>query len=321
MTNIQPYRFEIGPYRMTVVSFGTFKLDGGAMFGVVPKPLWNKLIPADEQNRIPLGLNVMLIEFDDQKILIDTGIGSKLPEKSQGFYDMHGSYDPADWLGELETDVDEITQVWLTHLHFDHVGGATTRLADGRMVPTYPNARFFAHIGEWDRALAPNPRSKPSYIAENLYPLKESGRLVLFDDPVFSPIPDFTMRLTGGHTLYHQAIYLDRPEGGFMYWGDLIPSRHHVKINYVMGYDEYPLASMTAKQQLLAETTQKGWLHIFEHDPEHPVCRIEPTSEKDTYAITPLNQADLDAWKANRSQSDDVDWDALLEDEYEEELL
>jgi len=291
-----PIRFQCGEYAITILDLGMLQLDGGAMFGVVPKALWSRMVEPDAANRIPLGLNCLLIEYRDEKMILDTGVGAKFPEKYLAMYGInaeaaaghegHGARTALDIaLSSLGLTTGDITKLLLTHLHFDHAGGATKRLESGELVPVFENARSYVHEGEWERAMAPHPRSKASYLQENFLPLAQN---IAFLKGVENEItPGLSFRVTGGHTVYHQVLILDIPEGGFIYWADLIPTRHHLRIPYVMGYDEYPLETMDAKKALLDEAFRKNWLHLFEHDPDYPICRLEAADKPGEYRFTP----------------------------------
>ncbi len=288
-------RLQMGDYRITLFNLGRFALDGGAMFGVVPRTLWSRLTPPDEQNRIALALNCLLIEFGDEKIFVDAGVGTKFDEKYRKIYAIEQETGPQ---GETPVDLalasvglgsEDITQVLFTHLHFDHAGGATRQLPDGRVVPTFQNARYVIHRGEWEYGICPHERCKASYLKENLQPVQDAGRLVLLDGDRTDILPGLSLHVTGGHTPYHQLLVLDQPDGGLIYWGDLLPTRHHVRIPYVMGYDEYPVETMARKKEWLARAARNGWVSVFEHDPELPACTLEATGEPDVYEIRPLS--------------------------------
>ncbi len=280
-----PYpRFQSGEYRITVVPVGELALDGGAMFGVVPKVLWEKLIRPDEKNRIPLALNCLLVEYKDEKCLLDTGVGTKFSEKYQEMYGIHNTAPIEHFLKPLGLGTQDITKLLLTHLHFDHAGGATTFNAEGEVVPTFENAEIVVHSGEWEDALSPTPKSKASYLKENFLPLRDTGRLTLLQGPQNEILPGLSLRVTGGHTEFHQALVLDTPQGGFVYWGDLIPTHHHLKIPYVMAYDLYPVETMAMKERLLQEAFEKHWFNIFEHDLDVSACQLAYNDLKKVYS-------------------------------------
>lgn len=281
-----PYpRFVIGDYRVTVMPVGQLALDGGAMFGVVPKVLWEKLTPPDERNRIALSLNCLLVEYGDEKCLLDTGVGTKFSPKYQDMYGITEAPPIEAFLKPMGLATQDITKVMFTHLHFDHAGGATRFNDSGEAVPTFENAEFIVHQGEWQDANHPTPKSKASYLPENIIPLSDSGRLILTEGPETEILPGLFLKTTGGHTASHQILVLDRPEGGFVYWGDLIPTHHHLKIPYVMAYDLYPVDSMARKEALLEEAFEKGWLNVFEHDLDVLASRLDYNDLKHYYTV------------------------------------
>ncbi len=277
----------LGDYTVTVLPVGRFALDGGAMFGVVPKVLWEKLLPPDARNRIPLALNCLLIEYQDEKCLLDTGMGTKFSPKYQEMYGIVESAPIHHYLQPLGLQPRDITKVLFTHLHFDHAGGATTFNSEGKALPTFERADFIVHEGEWCDAVNPSPKSKASYLPENILPLKESGRLVLVDGSETEILPGLRLRRSGGHTEHHQTLILDTSSGGLIYWGDLIPTHHHLKIPYVMAYDLYPVETMARKESLLKEAFEKQWLNVFEHDLAMPLAHLSYNEAQRSYSILP----------------------------------
>lgn len=292
-----PYpQFQIGEYKITVIPVGELALDGGAMFGVVPKVLWNKLLPADEANRIPLALNCLLIEYRDEICLLDTGVGTKFSPKHREMYGIQKECAMEILLEPLGITPDDITKLMFTHLHFDHAGGATRFDESGQVIPTFKNAQCLVHKGEWCDACNPSPKSKASYLQENFMPLLDTGKLAYLEGPQNEILPGLSLRVTGGHTESHQALVLDTPSGGFIYWGDLIPTSHHLKIPYVMAYDLYPVETMRVKTELLKEAHEKEWLNFFEHDLAMPACRLDYNEEKHIYVpqvVTPTYASTL----------------------------
>jgi glyoxylase-like metal-dependent hydrolase (beta-lactamase superfamily II) len=285
--------WQLGPYTVMLINLGNFALDGGAMFGVVPKVLWEKLIPADERNRILMATNCLLIEGPDaqghpQVCFLDAGMGTKWSEKHRDMYglqfepDCHRVHDIETSLAAIGLAVEDVTQHWLTHLHFDHAGGATRRSQKpgatcynsvGDVVPTLPNATYWVHEGDWADAHNPNPKVRASYLPENFDPLEASGRLKLMTGGVTELLPGVSLRVTGGHIDYHQILVIefsDPAQGGLIYWGDLIPTHHHLRLPYVPAYDLYPVDVMAAKERLLKEAYEKQWLNVFEHDTQRP---------------------------------------------------
>jgi glyoxylase-like metal-dependent hydrolase (beta-lactamase superfamily II) len=257
---------KLGKFELTVVRDGTFWLDGGAMFGVVPKILWNKLCPSDEVNRIKLALNCLLVRTPETTILIDTGIGTGLKERLREIYRVKkdkGLIEELATIGVVPEDVDFVIN---THLHFDHCGGNTI-LKEGKAVPAFPRARYVIQEEEWYDATHPNERTKASYLADNFVPLESSGQLMRVDGKheVTSGVSVF---VTNGHTRGHQSVMIESEGKTALYLGDFIPTTSHIKLPYVMGYDLYPLALIDTKKGLLHRAVEEHWLLVFEHDPK-----------------------------------------------------
>ena len=254
---------------------GLFKLDGGAMFGVVPKPLWNKLNPADEQNRCTWAMRCLLFEQDTKLLVVDTGIGTKQDAKFFGHYDLHGDASLLNSIHKAGYSETDVTDVLLTHLHFDHVGGAVQRTGD-KLTPVFPNATYWVHPDHWQWAVNPNPREKASFLKENILPLQESGQLQFLTQKSF-PFPDIEFRYVDGHT-EKMALPLFHINGRTIaYMADLIPSSAHVPLPYVMSYDVRPLLTMDEKTQLLQQAAQENWILVFEHDPVTEAATVEMT--------------------------------------------
>lgn len=256
---------------------GFFKLDGGAMFGVVPKPLWQKLNPPDEQNRCTWAMRCLLYEQDGRLLLVDTGIGDKQDVKFFSHYDLHGDASLISSIqkaGYAETDV---TDVLLTHLHFDHVGGAVRRSGE-QLTPTFPNATYWTHPAHWQWAAQPNPRERASFLKENILPLQASGQLRFFGESSF-PFADVSLLFVDGHT-EKMALPIFRINGRVVaYLADLIPSSAHVPLPYVMSYDVRPLLTMDEKTQLLQRAADENWILVFEHDPTVEAATVEMTDK------------------------------------------
>lgn len=256
---------QLGTFKLSTVSDGRFWLDGGAMFGIVPKSLWSKFNPADEYNRIELGLNCLLIQTPEHTILVDTGIGEKFDEKWREIYRVEKNTNLIDSLDKLGVTREDVDFVINTHLHFDHCGGNTLK-ADGKFVPTFPKAKYVMQKKEWFDATHLNERTKGSYLTENFIPIEEAGQLILADGD-FEIVPGISVVVTGGHTRGHQSVMLASESKKAMYLGDLIPTTSHIKIPYIMGYDLYPLDVIEKKKQILDQALREKWLLIFEHDP------------------------------------------------------
>ncbi len=260
-----------------IIHTGFFKLDGGAMFGVVPKTMWAKMNPPDENNMCTWAMRCLLIKTDERNILIDTGIGDKQDAKFRSHFHPHGEESLLGALKEKGLSVEDITDVILTHLHFDHVGGAVIRNEKGHLVPTFPNATYWSNQRHWDWAMNPNPREKASFLKENFVPLEEAGKLrfIPFDDEGNGELYGIRLRLLYGHT---EAMMMPMIPYGknktLVYCADLMPSVHHVGLPYVMSYDIRPLETLKEKRILLDEAVEKGWELFFEHGPVYSKCEV-----------------------------------------------
>lgn len=250
--------------RFYVLSDGRFRLDGGAMFGVVPKALWNKLEPADAENRILMGLNCLLIVREKEKILIDTGIGNKYDEKFAAIYGIDQPENLLDQLARRGYKPEDITHVIMSHMHFDHIGWNTRYGRSGALAPTFANAVYYAQRGEFEVAQHPDPRSRASYLPANWEPLQASGRLHLIDGSG-DILPGIESLVTGGHTAYHSIIKVTAGAQIVTFLADLVPTPSHLKTPYVMGYDLYPKQTMEIKPKILAQALREQWLLVFEH--------------------------------------------------------
>jgi glyoxylase-like metal-dependent hydrolase (beta-lactamase superfamily II) len=258
---------KIGKYQLHVLETGSFGLDGGAMFGIIPKALWGKLNPADELNRVTLNARNLLLVSGSRKILIDTGIGGDWDEKFKKIYRLDQSTFTAHGaLENLGIKPDEITDVLLTHLHFDHTGGSTIR-KDGIWVPAYPNAKYHIQKKHFEWALNPTDRDKGSFIRNRFIPLYEEGLLQLVDgDLQFDDEIEFIT--INGHTMNQQMIKVHDSSNTLLYCGDLFPFISHIPIPYVMGYDLQPLVTVQEKKKILSLAVEENWKLFFEHDPE-----------------------------------------------------
>jgi len=268
----------VGDCTLYLLSDGLFGLDGGAMFGVVPKVLWQKLITPDEHNRIQLGLNCLLILTPKSTLLVDTGIGEKLYPKFRDIYAISKSTSLLKSLKAIGIGPNEVDVVINTHLHFDHAGG-NTRKSSGELKCTFPNAKYVVQKGEWNDALNPNDRTKGSYLEENLLPVEKSGQLHLIDGACEIE-KGITTYVTGGHTPHHQVVFVKAGGLTALYLGDLIPTSHHLKITWVMGYDLYPLDTIEMKRELLDRALKERWALIFEHDPDVGMGYLEKDDAK-----------------------------------------
>ncbi len=270
----------LGSLRIHALQAGLQQLDGGAMFGVVPKTLWERKIPADARNRIPLGMRCLLIEHPDALVLIDTGAGNKETEKFYGIYGIENSAVGSVGPTQLESALAEagfapadVSMVISSHLHFDHAGG-NTRVGEGGQVElSFPNATYVVRRGEWDWAHRTNERTAASYFPHNYDPLREAGRLELVDTDV-RLLDGISLRRTPGHTPHHQGILLESGGERLFYLADLAPTTSHVPLPWIMGYDVEPLVTLETKRALWAEAASEGWLMMFEHDATNAFGRI-----------------------------------------------
>ncbi len=249
------------------INTGHFKLDGGAMFGVVPKSIWNKLNPADENNMCSWALRCLLIEDGNRLILIDNGMGDKQDVKFFGYYFLHGNNSLQKSLNNHGFSVDDITDVVLTHLHFDHCGGSIRYNQDRtKLEPVFKNATYYCNAKHWDWATHPNAREKASFIKENILPIQESGRLEFIDESS-SLIPSLSFIEVNGHTEAMMLPVIDYKGNTIAFMADLIPSVAHIPIPYIMGYDMRPLETLKEKDLILNKAVDNNWSLFFEHDP------------------------------------------------------
>ncbi len=258
---------------------GNFKLDGGAMFGVVPKSIWNKVYPADENNLIPLSMRCLLVVDGDRRILVDNGIGNKQDEKFFSHYHLHGDDSLEKSLLNLGLHPQDITDMFLTHLHFDHAGGSIRRNQDGSGYETvFPNATYWISRVQWEWATNANPREKASFLKENILPIAESGRLQLFEGPV-ELFPGFNVRIYNGHTAGQAIPFISFQGKTVVFMADTIPTSAHVPLPYIMSYDTQPLVSLTEKEEFLNEAVDKEYILFFEHDIYNECCTLEKTEK------------------------------------------
>ncbi|MCS6796365.1 MAG: MBL fold metallo-hydrolase [Raineya sp.] len=262
--------------QLYIIEAGYFKLDGGAMFGVVPKTIWHKLVPADEKNLCTWAMRCLLVEDAKRLILIDTGMGSKQDEKFFSYYEPTGDTLISS-IQEAGFSIDDITDVILTHLHFDHAGGAIKREGE-KLLPTFPKARYWSEKTHWELAtLRPNAREKASFLKENILPLQESGQLEFIEEE--SPFENIEILKVDGHTDKMMLPLISYKGRKILYCADLIPSSAHIPIPYVMGYDVRPLLTMHEKEQILPKALQENWLLFFEHDARVPACSLIQTEK------------------------------------------
>lgn len=284
------------------INTGHFKLDGGAMFGVVPKSIWNKLNPSDENNMCSWALRCLLIEEGDKLILIDNGMGDKQDAKFFGHYYLHGEDTLDKSLAQYGFKKDDITDVVLTHLHFDHCGGSITR-EGGLLIPAFKNATYWSNEKHWQWATQPNDREKASFLKENIIPILESGHLKMIELPALNEnaiiyplnpqpshiIPGLSFIFVNGHTDAMMLPVIQFKGKTVVYMADLLPSMAHIPLPYVMAYDMFPLTTLKEKKTFLSWAQQKDCILFFEHDPVNECCTLQQTEKgirpKDIFKI------------------------------------
>jgi len=266
-------RYTVGSLELISLYDGFFRLDGGAMFGVVPKALWEKKAPADDANRITMTMRPLIVRDGKRTMLIDAGLGDKESAKFYSMYatDRSRSLDHA--LAEAGVAPEDIDIVLATHLHFDHAGGFTYRDRSGAVRPRFPNARYVVRRGEWNDATKPHERNRASYLADNFVPLKEAG-VIDFTDEDGSIMPCVRVQRTGGHTMHHQIVWIESGADRAVFLADLMPTSAHLPDPWIMGYDLYPMDTLFAKQAFARAVAQRETLVFFEHDPAIPAAFI-----------------------------------------------
>ncbi len=274
-----------------VIDTGHFKLDGGAMFGVVPKALWNRHQPADENNRCTWAMRCLLIEAHGRVILIDTGMGNKQDDKFRSHFEPHGEGDLLASIARAGYTREEITDVVLTHLHFDHCGGAVQKRPNGDLELTFPNAIHWSEENHWKWATDPNPRERASFLKENILPIQESGMLRFVNDDT-QIIPELWFAIADGHTHGMLIPHLEIGEETLVFMADLLPSPTHIPLAWVMGYDIDPLQTIREKEAFLAEAAENNFILFYEHDPVIECSRVVET-EKGFRASDLMSLADI----------------------------
>ncbi len=275
---------KVGSYTIHALEAGLQRLDGGAMFGVVPKPLWERRIPADDRNRIPLGLRCLLVETPDALVLVDTGVGNKEDAKFHDIYGIQNDGSPTRLedairaAGHAPADVDVLIS---THLHFDHAGGNTMAEPDGRIRPAFPAARHVVQKAEFEFAQIQNERIRASYMPQNYMPVQEAGLWDFVEGDV-EVVPGIRVMRTPGHTPHHQSVVIRSEDETACFLADLIPTAAHLPLPWIMGYDLEPLVTLESKRSLIGRVREEEWLLIFEHDPTVPWGRLDPSERRPT---------------------------------------
>ena len=259
-------RHTLGDFELITLSDGFISLDGGAMFGVVPRTLWEKRLPPDDSNRIPLGMRPLIVRSGKTTVLIDAGCGDKMDPKLAQIYKLDRRYHLDHSLADAGVSVEDIDIVVASHLHFDHVGGFTKIGKDGAIVPRFPKAKYIAHRAEWEDATHPHERNRASYLQENFVPLKDAGVLTLVDDAA-EIIPGVRYRRSGGHTPNHQVVTIESGGRTAVFTADMYPTSVHIPDPWVMGFDLYPVDTLSFKRAFAKEAIQRDYLVFFEHDP------------------------------------------------------
>ncbi|HKK93317.1 MAG TPA: MBL fold metallo-hydrolase [Longimicrobiales bacterium] len=276
----------VGGLTVHAIEAGLQMLDGGAMFGVVPKPLWEKRIAADERNRIPLALRCLLIEAPNALLLVDTGVGNKESEKFMSIYGIRNAGSPTrleDGIRAAGHAPEDVDIVLSTHLHFDHAGGNTVRRDDGRIEPAFPHATYVVQRGEFDFAHSGNERIRASYLGPNFDPLP-GDRWRFLDGPELVT-EGVRVELTPGHTPHHQSVWVEDGGDTAVFLADVCPTAAHLPLPWIMGYDLEPLVTLESKRGLWERATKEGWRLIFEHDPHVPWGRLDPDESRPTLVV------------------------------------
>jgi len=268
---------KIGKYKLLIITSGYFGLDGGAMFGIIPKPLWQRTNPSDEANRIKLSTRHLILESDDRKIIVDTGMGNKWDDKSKKIYavDENNSMEAA--LNQIGIKAEDITDVILTHLHFDHTGGST-KLENGKLIPAFPNAKYYVQKKHYDWGVNPSGRDRGSFIKDNFVPLFEAG-VIEFTNGNQQIDDEIEVIETKGHTFGQQLVKISDSSNTVLFCADLIPLISHIPLPYIMSYDLQPLVTLKEKKEILQKVAEKNWKLFFGHDPEIAIATVKQTDK------------------------------------------
>lgn len=265
---------QFGDFRVEIVPDTEFRLDGGAMFGVVPRALWSRACPPDDQNRIRMNMNCVFIDTGEERIMIETGIGNKWSVKHKEMYGITRERELPETLRKITgVGAEDISIVINTHLHFDHAGGNTSVNSSGKAVPTFPNARYFVSKAELEHAQSPSERDRASYLPENWEPLLESGQLETRESE-YEVVPGLRMETHAGHNRSMQCWRLQSQGQTMFGFADLVPMKAHVSYPWIMGYDLFPVETLEAKKKLLPQAARENWSCLFYHDPDEPLCKL-----------------------------------------------
>ncbi len=262
--------------KLHTINTGYFKLDGGAMFGVVPKVIWQNINPSDDQNLCSWAMRSLLVETGDHVVLIDTGMGNKQSDKFFSYYQPHGELTLMSSLADAGFKPEDITDVLMTHLHFDHCGGSVKKDENGKLVPAFPNATYWSHVSHWAWAMNPNAREKASFLKENFVPLQEHGQLK-FADETQELFPGFRVFLSSGHTECMMIPLINYKGRTVAYMADLLPSAGHIPMPYIMAYDVRPLETLEEKGRFLKTALEKDFVLFFEHDLKNECASLKMT--------------------------------------------
>lgn len=280
--------------KLYTINTGYFKLDGGAMFGVVPKSIWKNINPPDENNMCSWALRCLLIEDRNRLILVDNGIGDKQDAKFFSYYHLHGDDTLDKSLTKAGFSRDDITDVFLTHLHFDHCGGSIVRDGD-KLIPAFRNATYWSNEAHWEWAVKPNDREKASFLKENILPMKDSGQLKFIEragNASGSFNDNISVKFVDGHTSSMMLPQITYKNKNIVFMADLLPSAGHIPIPYVMAYDMFPLTTLGEKKSFLDEAVKNDYILFFEHDPAHECCNLQQTDRgiraKDFFKLSDL---------------------------------
>ena len=272
---------KFGEFQLSLISDGSIWMDGGAMFGVVPKPLWEKKVSPDERNRIRLGLNCLLIQTGEKNLLIDTGCGSKYSEKMVQIYRIEYETDVLRQLAKAGLGAEDIDLVVNTHLHFDHCGG-NTRVEGDEVIPTFTEATYVVPRQEYEDARNPNERTAATYFPFNWEPVERAKRLQVVDAEE-EIVPGVCLVHTPGHTAGHHSVRIESSGEVFFFMADLCPTSAHIRLPWIMGYDQFPMTTLETRKRIYAQAADEDWLIFFEHDPEFQLGRLK--REKGEYAL------------------------------------